>query len=147
MAVLNVPKELAQTRRSRIIAPRPLTGVQERKAQTFTAALEEAETGELRREMETLLGRIMEFSDRLSGSLSRDNLDAYRGAVRQFLGQVIDRSVQLRRDISEGNLLSVRRVNASLERLGNLVLEREQDRIKLLDELGEIKGLLLSIKV
>lgn len=114
---------------------------------SFEEALGGAQTRQLRDHMQELLDRILNLSDGLSTSLNRQSLDDYREAVRQFLGQVIERSVQIKRDIRNGNLLSVKTVNSALERLGNLVVEREQDRLKILDEIGEIKGLLVSIRV
>ena len=114
---------------------------------SFEAALTGARSKHLRDHMQGLLDQILDLSDRLGTSLNRETLDQYREAVRSFLSQVIDRSVSLRRDVRNGNLLSVKTINSSLEKLGQLVVEREQDRLSILDEIGEIKGLLVSIRV
>ena len=113
----------------------------------FASALNGAHSKQLREQMQSLLDRILELSDRLGSSLSRETMDEYREAVRGFLKQVIDRSVSLKRDARNGNLLSVRTINSSLERLGEMVVEREQDRLRILDEVGQVRGMLISIQI
>lgn len=121
---------------------------------SFGRELGQARLGSIRERMQELLGRIDDLGARLAAEMTIANLRAYREAVRGFLAELQQAAVTVQTDLEwdyqawqHRSLTVLRTVDAELEELGRMVLDHEQDRLKILAKIGEIKGMLLDVKL
>ncbi len=121
---------------------------------SFTQNLNKAKMGTLRERLHAQLVQLDELGGRLAKEMTIANLKAYKGAVKQFLQDLQKGAVSVQTSTEfdyqawqERSLTIVEKVDEELEELGRLVLNHEQDRLKILEKIGEIKGLLLDIRI
>ena len=103
----------------------------------LTSAIEDSD---LSQQLE-LIARHMDIRD----------MKKYRGQIREFLNEVVNRSHKFSRE----NFLDrrgrhrvygiIRLVDTNLDELAQELCEEEKDHIKILSKIGEIAGLLLDI--
>lgn len=120
----------------------------------FASHLQLVRADRARAHLDSLLEAVDGAAARLVEERTLANLRAYREAVRAFLAAVQEAAVAVQNEVEwdyrewqHRTLTVVRRVDAALEELAHQVMAREQDRLKLLERLGEIKGLLLDLRV
>lgn len=120
----------------------------------FNAQFRTARLTQARTQLDQLLGRIDALGRDLAERMTMANLRAYRQAVREFLQTVQEAAVQVETETEwdyqsweQRTLTIVRKVNAELEALADDLVEQEQGRMRLLERLGEIKGLLLDLRL
>ncbi len=106
-------------------------------------------------ELQTRLGSMMEEitrqGDRLSKKMDVRDMKRYRGLVKDFLNEVVNRSHKFSRE----NFLDkrgrhrvygiIRQVDDTLNALAQELIKDEKDHISILGKIGEIRGLLLDI--
>lgn len=120
----------------------------------FATHLRSARGDRARAQLDILLAGVDAAAARLVEERTLANLKAYREAVRAFLVAAQEAAVTVQNEVEwdyrewqHRTVTVVRRVDAALEELAHEVMAREQDRLKLLERIGEIKGLLLDLRI
>ncbi|HEY3364373.1 MAG TPA: YaaR family protein [Symbiobacteriaceae bacterium] len=141
------------------VAPNlPVRGRSERPAGPAAAAfknqLSTAHAGQFNERIEKGLAEIERLGDRLADSQTFGDLKQYKQAVAVLVRDLTNHMVQIRTDLDwdtqtweQRTLVTIRRVDEELEKLTNLVLDQEKDHLAILDKIGEIRGLLLDMKM
>ena len=114
----------------------------------LTSAIQDAD---LQEQLETMLKDITKQGELIARHMDIRDMKKYRGQIKDFLNEVINRSHKFSRE----NFLDrrgrhrvyglIRLVDANLDELAQELCEEEKDHIKILSKIGEITGLLLDI--
>ncbi len=120
----------------------------------FRERLAQAQAGQLNERIERAIAQIEQLGARLAESLSLADLKRYKQAVASLLRDVTHHMVQVRTQMEwdsqaweHRTLVTIRKVDEELEKLTQLVLSQEQDRLAILERIGEIKGMLLDLRM
>ena len=115
---------------------------------TLTSAIGEAQ---LQERLNTLLNEITNQGERIAQHMDIRDMKKYRGLVKEFLNEVVNRSHKFSRE----NFLDrrgrhrvygiIRLVDANLDELAGELVKEEKDHLSILGKIGEIQGLLLDI--
>ncbi|MCM1257125.1 MAG: YaaR family protein [Roseburia sp.] len=115
---------------------------------TLTSAIEEAQ---LQERLNTLLDEITNQGERIAQHMDIRDMKKYRGLVKDFLNEVVNRSHKFSRE----NFLDrkgrhrvygiIRLVDVTLDELASELVKEEKDHLSILSKIGEIQGLLLDI--
>lgn len=115
---------------------------------TLTSAIGEAS---LEEKLNSLLTDITRQGNLIAQHMDIRDMKKYRGLVKDFLNEVVNRSHKFSRE----NFLDrkgrhrvygiIRLVDANLDELASELVKDEKDHISILDRIGEIQGLLLDI--
>ena len=115
---------------------------------TLTSAIGEAQ---LQERPNTLLNEITNQGERIAQHMDIRDMKKYRGLVKEFLNEVVNRSHKFSRE----NFLDrkgrhrvygiIRLVDVTLDELAGELVKEEKDHISILSKIGEIQGLLLDI--
>lgn len=106
-------------------------------------------------ELQTYLTNMMEEitrqGDRLSKKMDVRDMKRYRGLIKDFMNEVVNRSHKFSRE----NFLDrkgrhrvygiIRQVDDTLDELARELMKDEKDHLAILSKIGEIRGLLLDI--
>ncbi len=117
----------------------------------FSQAFLDAADTQTRKGLEELMRLLDEQGERLAKSQTFDELEKYQKVVRNFIEQATRRIYSLR--ASDGGLPSAKKkvyvilqkVDAEMEALTKAILARQVPQLRLLERLGQIKGLLLDL--
>ncbi|MFZ5815027.1 MAG: YaaR family protein [Bacillota bacterium] len=100
------------------------------------------------------LAEIERFGNRLGETFSQHDLRAYREAIARLFRDLTHHMVEVRADLEwdsqtweQRTMVTIRKVDEKLEELSRLVLDQEQDRIAILEAIGEIKGMLVDVRM
>jgi uncharacterized protein YaaR (DUF327 family) len=100
------------------------------------------------------LAEIEQLGNRLGESLSQHDLRRYREAIARLFRDLTHHMMEVRADMEwdsqtweQRTMVTIRKVDAKLEELSRLVLDQEQDRLGILAAIGEIKGMLVDVKM
>lgn len=114
----------------------------------LTSAIGEAQ---LQERLNQLLDEITVQGDRIAQHMDIRDMKKYRGLVKDFMNEVVNRSHKFSRE----NFLDrrgrhrvygiIRLVDATLDELAGELVKDEKDHISILGKIGEIQGLLLDI--
>lgn len=143
-------QDVTRTARSAAQGRRAVTTTT-RVAGTFQAALAEAEDTLIRADLDTLLRTVDEAGAALKRWRGREQLEAYRRAVKSFLAVALERmyriSQQTRFDARGRRVKAVvvELIDAHLEALTAEVIHGASSAIPLAARLDEIRGLLLDL--
>lgn len=109
------------------------------------------EEKELQAKLGSLMDQITEQGDRLAKHMDIGDMKRYRGLVKDFLNEVVNRSHEFSRE----NFLDrrgrhrvygiVRLVDKNLDDLAQELVKDEKDTLSILGKVDEIRGLLLDI--
>jgi uncharacterized protein YaaR (DUF327 family) len=120
----------------------------------FQDRLVEARAGQLNERIDRALADIEDLGARLSQSLSMVDLRRYREAVaglmRDLTGHMLEVRSQMEWDSrawEHRTLTTIQKVDDQLQQLTDMVLTQEQDRLGILAKIGEIKGMLLDVRM
>lgn len=115
---------------------------------TLASAIDDAQ---LQVKVDGLLEDIIAQGNRIAQHMDIRDMKRYRGMIKELLNEVVFRSHKFSRE----NFLDrkgrhrvygiVRLIDENLDELASELVEDEMDHIKILDRIGEIKGLLLDI--
>lgn len=115
---------------------------------TLTSAIGEAQ---LQERLNTLLDQITNQGERIAQHMDIRDMKKYRGLVKDFLNEVVNRSHKFSRE----NFLDrrgrhrvygiIRLVDENLDELAGELVKDEKDHLSILEKIGEIQGLLLDI--
>lgn len=109
------------------------------------------EEQELQARLTTLMEEITMQGDKLAKKRDIKDMKKYRGLIKEFMNEVINRSHAFSRE----NFLDrrgrhrvygiIRLVDENLDELAQELMKDEQDHLSILSKIGEIRGLLLDI--
>ena len=115
---------------------------------TLASAITDAD---LQAKVDALLSDITTQGELIARHMDIRDMKKYRGLVKDFLNEVVFRSLKFSRE----NFLDrrgrhrvygiIRLVDQNLDELASELVEDEKDHLKILAKIGEIKGLLLDI--
>lgn len=115
---------------------------------TLASHIEEAE---LQEKLNGLMNDITAQGEKLAEHMDIRDMKKYRGLVKDFLNEVVNRSHKFSRE----NFLDrrgrhrvygiIRLVDANLDELAGELVKEEKDHLSILEKIGEIQGLLLDI--
>lgn len=109
------------------------------------------EEQELQARLTTLMEEITMQGEKISKKKDIKDMKKYRGLIKDFLNEIINRSHSFSRE----NFLDrkgrhrvygiIRLIDENLDELAQELVKDEQDNIAILNKIGEIRGLLLDI--
>ena len=115
---------------------------------TLTSAIGEAQ---LQERLNSLLDDITTQGERIAQHMDIRDMKKYRGLVKDFMNEVVNRSHKFSRE----NFLDrrgrhrvygiIRLVDETLDELAGELVKDEKDHLSILEKIGEIRGLLLDI--
>ena len=108
---------------------------------------------DLQNKLNGLMEEIDRQGERISKHMDVADMKKYRGLVKEFMNEVINRSHEFSRE----NFLDrrgrhrvygiVKLVDKNLDELAQELVKEEKDNLEILNKVGEIKGLLLDLVV
>lgn len=106
---------------------------------------------DLQLRLSTLMEDITMQGSKLSKRMDVKDMKKYRGLIKEFMNEIINRSHEFSRE----NFLDrkgrhrvygiIRLIDQNLDELAQELVKEEKDHISILNKIGEIKGLLLDI--
>ena len=116
----------------------------------FTLASHIAEA-DMQARLNTLMEEITMQGDKLAKKRDIRDMKKYRGLIKDFMNEIVNRSHQFSRE----NFLDrrgrhrvygiIRMVDQTLDELAQELVKDEKDNLAILAKIGEIRGLLLDI--
>ena len=120
----------------------------------FRARLAEAQSSQWNERVDKALAHLDDLGTKLGASLSMADLKRYRQAIALLMRDLSAQMVQVRTNLEwdsqaweHRTLVTIHRVNAEVEKLSEMVLDQEKDRLAILERIGEIKGMLLDVRM
>ena len=114
----------------------------------LTSSIQEKE---LQEKLTSLMSQITEQGNRISKKKDIRDMKRYRGLIREFMNEIVNRSHSFTRE----NFLDkrgrhriygiVRLVDENLDALAQELVKEEADNMEVLAKIGEIRGLLLDL--
>ena len=104
----------------------------------------------LRSELGMLIVEVEEKGKRLYATKGRKEFEDYKAAVKKFMQKVVGGSFRMEESHGQKKdgkfviYLTMQKVDEALENLGQMLLVGQQDSMKILAALDEIRGLLLD---
>ncbi len=104
----------------------------------------------LRSELGMLIVEVEERGKRLYATKGRKEFEDYKGAVKKFMQKVVNGSFRMEESHGQKKdgkfviYLTMQKVDEALENLGQMLLAGQQDSMRILAALDEIRGLLLD---
>ncbi len=136
---------------SRERTDRPASGVGHG---SFRDTLVKAHAGQLNERIDKALQQIDTLGQRLGESLSLSDLRQYKQAIASLMRDLTSNMVQVKTEMEwdsqaweHRTLVIMRTVDQELEKLTEMVVSQEQDRLAILERIGEIKGMLLDLRM
>lgn len=115
---------------------------------TLSSAITDAE---LQAKVDSLMEDITAQGNRIAQHMDIRDMKKYRGLIKDFLNEVVYRSHKFSRE----NFLDrrgrhrvygiIKLIDENLDQLATELVSDEMDRLKILNAIGEIEGLLLDI--
>jgi len=104
----------------------------------------------LRSELASLIVLIEEKGKKLLSNKGRKDFEDYKGAVKNFIQKAVNRSFKMeekqgqKKDGKFVVYLTMERVDETLENLAQILVAGQQDSMRVLAALDEIRGLLMD---
>lgn len=137
---------IAQTARG----DRPATAMKT----AFREQLAEAHSLRFNDRIDRALSEIDQLGQRLGESLTQADLRRYREAVAKLFRDLTHHMLEVRSELEwdsqtweQRTMVTIRKVDEKLEQLSEMVLDQEQDRLSILQAIGEIKGMLVDVRM
>jgi hypothetical protein len=105
----------------------------------------------LREDLSRLIGDVEEKGKKLFSSKARHEFEEYKTSVKRFMQKVIQGSFKLeekqsrKRDGKFVVYLTTQKVDEALDHLGQMLLAGQQDSMRVLKALDEIRGMLFDL--
>jgi uncharacterized protein len=118
---------------------------------SFQQILTETKTNFAKEQLTTLLDGIQKQGERLVRSRTIADLQRYKKLIQAFLQEVVKFGLSLEitdsfTQMNRGRKLKIiKEIDRHLLELSQEILEKEDANIRLLDKIGEIKGLLIDL--
>ena len=119
-------------------------------APALNARIKKVTDPALRSEMSLFIVDVEEKGRKLLASKNRKEFDDYKTAVKKFMDKVVSTSFKVeekqgrQKDGKFVVYLMTQRVDEALENLGQLLLAGQQDSMRILKVLDEIRGILMD---
>ncbi len=121
---------------------------------TFRDHLKQSHVAHFNERVDKALAQIEEIGARLNDSLTLVDLRKYKQAIGALFKDLTTRMVEVKTEMEwdsqaweHRTLVTVRKVDEELEKLTQLVLAQEHDRLAILEKIGEIKGMLIDLRM
>lgn len=128
------------------------TAVKEGKGQVeFAKALTEVSQRAYKEDLEKLIAEVDKMAEKLARSRTLNDLRNYKRAVRDFLNNTIRNAFQVHDEAGWDRMgrqklyVLIKKVDEGLEQLSRQVLDDQEDSLKVLEKLDEIRGLLVDM--
>jgi uncharacterized protein YaaR (DUF327 family) len=131
--------------------PHIIKGIAHKQPSEFQKELDLSQKKHLQEKLKILLVEIDESGKKLARLRTVDILTQYKELIKTFLKEVTQNLYQLKEEShfdAKGKhkvLVLVKSINKSLEELVKMVLDKEVDNLRLLEKVGEIKGMLIDL--
>ena len=119
---------------------------------SFQHILTEKQSSVTKQHLSTLLESITKQGERLTRSRSLKDLHEYKRLIKSFLQIVVQNGLSLEETTSfsysssrERKLKVIKEIDTKLLELSQEMVKQEDQNIRLLDNIGEIKGLLIDL--
>ncbi len=119
---------------------------------SFQRILTEKQSSVAKEYLSTLLEGITKQGERLVRSRSLKDLHEYKRLIKSFLQEVVKHGLSLEETTSfsssssrERKLKVIKEIDKKLLDLSEEMIKQEDQNIRLLDNIGEIKGLLIDL--
>lgn len=119
---------------------------------SFQQILTEKQSSVAKQHLSTLLEGITKQGERLTRSRSLKDLHEYKRIIKSFLQIVVQYGLSLEETTSfsysssrERKLKVIKEIDKKLLELSEEMVKQEDENIRLLDNIGEIKGLLIDL--
>ena len=105
----------------------------------------------LRNELSALIVEVEQKGKKLLSGKSRKEFEEYKGSVKKFMQKALGGAVRLeekhgkRKDGKFVVYLTMQKVDEALENLATLMLAGQQDSMRLMAALDEVRGLLMDV--
>ena len=125
--------------------------VQKQEEASFGKALMDASREQASRALDRILTELDASGERLSAAQSFEELEKYKGLVREFLLKVTQGVGKLHfTDGGSGGKQAkvhviLQKVDLALDQLAQEVVKRQQGQLRILEKLDQIRGLLLDL--
>ena len=136
---------------SQIVQLEATTPVREADGNFKFTLVSHVEEQELQARLTTLMEEITMQGDKLAKKRDVRDMKRYRGLIKEFMNEIINRSHSFSRE----NFLDrkgrhrvygiIRLVDENLDELAQELMKEEKDHLAILSKIGEIRGLLLDI--
>ncbi len=136
---------------SQVTQPEATSQVREADGNFKFTLVSHIEESELQARLTSLMEEITMQGDKLAKKRDIKDMKKYRGLIKDFMNEVINRSHAFSRE----NFLDrkgrhrvygiIRLVDENLDELAQELMKDEQDHLAILSKIGEIRGLLLDI--
>ena len=122
-------------------------------APNFSLTLNRLDEEQLRLRLHGMIDQITVQGKKIADHMDIKDLREYRSMIAEFINEIVTNSHKFSRD----NFLDkrgrhrvygiVKLVDKNLDELAQELLKNEKDHIKILDRMGDIRGLLLDIVI
>lgn len=136
---------------SQIMQPEAAAPVKETDGSFKFTLVSHIEEQELQTRLQAMMEEITMQGDKLAKKRDIRDMRKYRGLIKDFMNEIINRSHSFSRE----NFLDrrgrhrvygiIRLVDENLDELAQELMKDEQDHLAILAKIGEIRGLLLDI--
>ena len=136
---------------SQVTQPEAAAPVKEADGNFKFTLVSHIEENELQARLTTLMEEITMQGDKLAKKRDIRDMKKYRGLIKDFMNEIVNRSHQFSRE----NFLDrrgrhrvygiIRMVDQTLDELAQELVKDEKDNLAILAKIGEIRGLLLDI--
>jgi len=145
---------------NRILLEKPLSlekkslaikGSLKKESNLFEQELQASQKQQFTEKLKAAVVEIDELGQRLIRIRTVDILTQYRELIKNFLKDVVQNLYLLKEELhfapkgKHRALVLVKTVNKNLEDLVRMVLDKETSNLKLLEKVGEIKGMLIDL--
>lgn len=149
MKIRDVPLSLEKPflqRHSRITK-----GISSKTSSSFQKELRLSQKKQLIQKLKSLFAQIDESGERLVKLRTLETLSQYKELIKNFLKEVVENLYILKEEIHfdpKGRhkvLVLIKTINKTLEDLVKMFLNKETSNFKLLEKIGEIRGMLIDL--
>ena len=136
---------------SQVTQPEAAAPVKEADGNFKFTLVSHIEENELQARLTTLMEEITMQGDKLAKKRDIKDMKKYRGLIKDFMNEIINRSHSFSRE----NFLDrkgrhrvygiIRLVDENLDELARELMKDEKDHLSILAKIGEIRGLILDI--
>lgn len=118
---------------------------------TFGDVMRRSEEADVETRMRKLMGDIERQGETLGKTMDLRELKQYKKLISEFMDEMVTSSLkfskfsQFDRRGRHKVFAVVKKVNAKLEELSREFMKEEKDNIKILDNIGTIRGMLLDV--
>lgn len=132
-----------------ILSNKNLEGIEKKK--NFSDFLQKEQQEQTREQLNQLLEDIDEQGRKLLTSKNIRELSTYKALIKQFMNEVVENALLIEDKYSYDKIGRKKRykvlkeIDEKLIRLTEMILEKESDQIKILEEMGDIRGLIVNL--